>query len=436
MKRKRGKGFLLGLFVGLCTIFCTCMAIHGKDVWIVEASGKKSSSELQKDMEKAAKEKKALEAEKSSLEKEIAGIEQEKDDVVTYIQRLDAKQDELSERVRKNRANIRTMKNAIKKLRKEKKEAIALKKKQYDIMGRRIKYVYENQESGFLEILLGADTLADFFNRIEYVNKVGNYDKKLLNDYEKVCIQIDETQKSVEKKLERLTVFRQSLQYEEKTLKLLSEKKKTQLDKYQSLLKGKNTTLQNKKSAIAAQEEEMERLMAEKRKQVEAEEAARKKEEERKRQQASKKKVVPTPSPSKKPVNETATGYVWPLAAAGRITSYFGYREAPTKGASTYHQGIDISVPVGTAVLATGAGEVVTAAYSPSGGNYITIYHGNGVYSYYMHCSSLSASVGTQVSAGQQIALSGSTGISTGPHLHFAIYANGSYVNPLSYVSQ
>jgi murein DD-endopeptidase MepM/ murein hydrolase activator NlpD len=87
-------------------------------------------------------------------------------------------------------------------------------------------------------------------------------------------------------------------------------------------------------------------------------------------------------------------------------------------------------------VLATKEGKVVTATYSSSAGNYVAIYHGNGLYSYYMHCSLLNVSVGDKVKQGQVIARSGSTGISTGPHLHFAIYKNGNYVNPMYYVKQ
>ena len=100
------------------------------------------------------------------------------------------------------------------------------------------------------------------------------------------------------------------------------------------------------------------------------------------------------------------------------------------------HKGIDIATPTGTIVRAAKAGTVVTATYSASAGNFVAIYHGDGVYTYYMHNSSLRVSVGEKVTRGQTIALSGSTGISTGPHLHFAVYAHGSYVNPLNYVSR
>lgn len=125
----------------------------------------------------------------------------------------------------------------------------------------------------------------------------------------------------------------------------------------------------------------------------------------------------------------------WPLGVAGKITSNFGNRESPTAGASTYHKGIDISAPAGTAIYAAAAGKVVTAQYSSSAGNYIMIYHGNSTYTVYMHCSSLSVSVGQSVEQGQAIGAVGSTGYSTGAHLHFGISINGSYVNPLSYVS-
>ena len=129
------------------------------------------------------------------------------------------------------------------------------------------------------------------------------------------------------------------------------------------------------------------------------------------------------------------TGFTWPVPASHKITSYFGYRGQPTSGASTYHQGIDIGASTGTGIVAANSGTVVTAAYSTSAGNYIMISHGNGIYTVYMHCSQLLVSKGQSVSKGEKIALVGSTGISTGPHLHFGVSVNGTYVDPLNYVN-
>ena len=116
------------------------------------------------------------------------------------------------------------------------------------------------------------------------------------------------------------------------------------------------------------------------------------------------------------------------------ITSPFGYRESPTTGASTYHQGVDLDTGTGWPVVATRAG-IATTAYSSSAGNYVIVDHQDGYKSIYMHLSGFSISSGTVVSAGQQIGLTGSTGVSTGDHLHFGISYNGVYVNPCLYVN-
>lgn len=122
----------------------------------------------------------------------------------------------------------------------------------------------------------------------------------------------------------------------------------------------------------------------------------------------------------------------WPTDGT-TITSPFGPRNSPTAGASSNHQGIDIGVPTGTNIYACESGTVTTANYSNSAGNWVIIDHGNGYISKYMHNSQLLVSVGEQVEKGQVIAKAGSTGISTGPHLHFQIEYEGEPVDPLSF---
>lgn len=130
-----------------------------------------------------------------------------------------------------------------------------------------------------------------------------------------------------------------------------------------------------------------------------------------------------------------ASGFVWPCPSSRRITSGFGNREAPVPGASTCHRGIDVGASSGSAIVAAASGRVTTSAYSSSAGNYVVISHGGGVCTVYMHASALYVSEGEKVSQGQKIAAVGSTGFSTGPHLHFGVIVNGSYVNPLNYVN-
>ena len=135
------------------------------------------------------------------------------------------------------------------------------------------------------------------------------------------------------------------------------------------------------------------------------------------------------------PVSLGNISFIWPCPSSSRITSQFGGRSSPTEGASTNHKGVDIGASSGSDILAAASGTVTISTYSYSAGNYIMINHGGGVSTVYMHCSKLLVSVGETVKKGQVIAKVGSTGYSTGPHLHFGVRVNGAYVNPSQYVS-
>lgn len=128
--------------------------------------------------------------------------------------------------------------------------------------------------------------------------------------------------------------------------------------------------------------------------------------------------------------------WMWPVPDCRTISSYFGKRNSPTAGASTYHKGIDIACQEGTDVAATKSGTVIVAENSSFEGNWVAIEHDSHYTSYYMHNSTLLVEKGDKVSQGEVIALSGNTGISTGPHCHFAILKDGNYVNPLDYVKE
>ena len=117
------------------------------------------------------------------------------------------------------------------------------------------------------------------------------------------------------------------------------------------------------------------------------------------------------------------------------VTSRFGGRDAPTAGASTYHEGVDLGAPEGTPIYASRTGTVTTASYGSAAGYYVKLNHGDGFSSIYMHMTRYTVRSGQAVSAGQVIGYVGSTGVSTGPHLHFGISYNGSYVNPANYVN-
>lgn len=129
-------------------------------------------------------------------------------------------------------------------------------------------------------------------------------------------------------------------------------------------------------------------------------------------------------------------GSSWLVPCSYRmISSPFGLRESPTTGASRYHQGVDLAANAGTPIVASRGGTVTIASYSNSAGYYVSINHGDGFSSIYMHMTNYIVSSGQKVNQGQTIGYVGSTGISTGNHLHFGIATGGSYVNPCNYVS-
>lgn len=129
-----------------------------------------------------------------------------------------------------------------------------------------------------------------------------------------------------------------------------------------------------------------------------------------------------------------ASNLIWPSDCT-TISSYFGNRESPGGIGSTNHKGVDIAAEAGSNIYAAAGGTVTVASYSDSAGWWIKIDHGNGLCTVYMHCSELYVASGQEVGQGETIAAVGSTGNSTGPHLHFGVMVNGEYVNPLDYVS-
>ena len=189
----------------------------------------------------------------------------------------------------------------------------------------------------------------------------------------------------------------------------MKEAKKSQMEKY-SIDHKKNQSIANQYAKEAAKaEDEINKLLALKQAELERENAES---------------------------STVSSSFIWPLKVKGKITPLFGLRTRPTAGASSNHKGLDIAVSTGTPIIASAGGKVVTAQYSASAGNYVMISHGKRMYTVYMHCSRLAVSEGDQVTQGQVIAYAGSTGISTGAHLHFGVSSNGAYVDPLKYVSQ
>ncbi|WMJ90311.1 murein hydrolase activator EnvC family protein [Anaerocolumna sp. MB42-C2] len=408
------------------------------------------------EIDRAKDVKSDLEKKKQETESRLSELEKEKGDILKYIEELDKELTNLNDEIDSLNTDIKKTDKALTKARKEFKAAKVIEEDQYSIMKKRIQYMYENGDTDYLEIIMKSDNLSDVLNQVEYMSKITEYDNGLLDKYKKLKQDVADKEKNLEDKIAELNALKEQLTYEQDTVKKLASDKNKELVKYEASIDQTQALSAEYTSKLSEQEDLIEDLLEAERKRIEEEERKKKeeaerrrKEEERKRQEeAAKANNASSQNSNSNTDNDTDSntdndsgsqvkvdGFIWPCPSSTRITSTFGNREQPTEGASTYHKGIDIGASTGSSIVAAAGGSVVTAAYSVSAGNYIMIYHGDGIYTVYMHCSKLLVSAGEEVSQGQTIALVGSTGVSTGSHLHFGVSVNGTYVNPLNYVS-
>ena len=407
-------GFVKTDLPGLKTMDKVYAALQQSEAVSSDVDSSYGDDSYQGRLDAAEKKKQELQEEQKDLEKKLDNIQQFTEDVNKYVKTLDMQMTNLLDSIDENKEEMKAIREEIQEVNEEYEKAQSLQQEQYEGMKAHIKYMYENSDNNYLVYLMKSLSLADFLSREEYVEKVTNYDKVLLNRYQQVLDEVTLAQQKAQEKQKEVTATKNSLKYEKEKVQQLSQEKTRQIKVYQGLISDNKQNVASYAAQIAAQEREIEGILQQNRDNISARE-----------KDGDTVQVMPT------------TGeYAWPLPVSGRITSTFGYRKAPTAGASSYHKGVDIAVNTGTNVLACKEGKVVTAAYSSSAGNYVAVYHGGGIYSYYMHCSQLKVSVGDHVEKGQVIARSGSTGISTGPHLHFAMYKSGNYVNPMYYVKQ
>ena len=376
----------------------------------------------------AKNKKTALEAEKKKTEQELKNLEGLKSDTTAYVKKLDSSLESIGNELSKLNDDIDAKEKQIDTTKQELSEAKETEKSQYESMKLRIKYMYEKGDSTYVDLLMESGSLSELLSKAEYITKISSYDRQKLDEYAATKEKIAEKEKSLESEHAELLMLQDETEAKQASVEKLLAAKQTELQNYETKIASAEGQISEYAKSIEAQENQIKSIEAEiKRK----EEEARKKAEEEKKKAAAANKAAQT----YKTVSLGDISFTWPCPASGRITSGFGGRKSPTKGASSNHQGIDISAPTGTSIVAAAAGEVVIATYSSSAGNYVMISHGGGVYTVYMHASSLLVSQGQSVKKGQTIAKVGSTGYSTGSHLHFGVRVNGSYVNPTKYVS-
>ncbi len=419
MRRKK----ILSLILMAGIVFGLCLSYREPGVMA-------ETTDFDAQIKKAEETKKEAQERVNELKKDIASLEKDKGNILNYVKKVDKKIENVSKTMKKLDSQIEEARKELVKLEEQLEIAENLEKEQYETMKKRIKYMYESGGDDYVAMIFSAESLGDFLNRSEYIEKISKYDKDLFGRFVETKNSTEIRRGVMESKVEEIAELKDQAATEKAALKSLKSSKKTEIEKLNSAITATDSKAKTFREKVAKAEREVENLLLEKQKEIEKREAARKAAEAKNGTTGA----AADPAADTYAVNHG--GLRWPLRVPGRISSEFGSRTSPTAGASTNHQGIDIAVSAGTPIVAAGDGTVVTAAYSASAGNYIMLYHGNSLYTVYMHASKLAVSEGAQVKQGDVIAYVGSTGISTGAHLHFGVSVNGAYVNPRNYVSQ
>ena len=304
---------------------------------------------------------------------------------------------------------------------------------QTELLRSRIRAMEENSSYSYASFIFDSSSVTELLSRIGDVNDIMHYDKALEEEYMAAREDVESIKKSYEEVRHEQELLQKELDTKQAELDAQVEAAYTMIADIETL----SDDAQAEYDAIAEAEAEAEETLQEAIRKRAAEEAAK--------NAANNANSGGTSGGSGGNSGgggssgggsaTSLSNLQWPVPSCTLITSRFGYRVAPTTGASTYHGGLDIGAGMGASIVAAGAGDVIYAGDNGGYGKCVMIDHGNGVVTVYAHMSSIGVSYGQYVTAGQYVGAVGSTGVSTGPHCHFEIRINGAQTDPAAYFS-
>ncbi|MEG2338490.1 MAG: peptidoglycan DD-metalloendopeptidase family protein [Clostridium sp.] len=373
-----------------------------------EISNKKEEiKDYQNKLEQTKKDRKQIEAEAAKLDLEVEASEKKLKELTSRITVLEKDNKSIQEEIKKSQIKM---------------------DENYKIMADIIKIEYEQQSVGYISLLLESKSFSNFLRRVEVVFGLIKNNDKVINETKTLEKNLTVKKATLESQINEFEAKKVEATKENANLQALKIKKKSEIDKLilaQGQISSDIKLSQNQLDELESSREELEQ------------------------------EIKPNPGGGSTGGGSTGGGstgggstgggstgggdqqggnFTWPVPGHKYISSKFGYRKHPISGQMKLHSGIDIPAPAGTPVVAASSGKVVMSKYHNAYGNFIAVDHGGGVVSYYAHNTERLVSVGDTVSKGQKIATVGTTGYSTGNHLHFEIKKNGQFVDPEGYL--
>lgn len=349
----------------------------------------------------------------TDLQKLKRDLESKRTDLKKYVTELDNSLAEVEKNIEELKRQITEKEDEIVRTQDELDAAVERENSQKESMVSYIRLVYEMGDPQAMDILLTSSSFSDFLNKADYVEKVVSYEQMMWQDYKTTREYVELCKEQLELEREILEQTRTNVETEQHNLEVLIDQKNRDIISYETDINTKEQAIKELEEEIKAQEEEISAL--------EATIA-----EEKRRLLANNGKVL------------TYDGgmFKFPLANYTRVSDEYGMRIHPTLGVEQFHNGVDFAAPAGTAIYAAYDGRVVAATYSATMGNYVMIDHGDELYTIYMHASALYVEKDEVVVRGETIAAVGTTGRSTGNHLHFSVRLNGTYTSPWNYLKE
>ena len=392
MKKKTVRlisGAVAGILVGAMLVSVVASGIvYAGAASSAELKDKLSSledqkAEIKKELDSTASKVSDIEKTRAALQKEITLTKEEIETVKAYIERLQQQIDVKS-------TELESAQKAL-----EAKE---------ENFSQTVRTTYEQGDISYLEVLLNSSSFSDLLNRLDIVSTIMDDNKKIVAEYTAAKEDIQQKRDDLQKTQDEQVQYQDNLNYKAEELKSSEAQQKAlqeSLEAYQKEQKAEYERITNEMDSVSDQ------IAEQSRKEAAAAAAAA----------------------------ETETTPADDLPGYTVASSRYGWRVHPIYGTRKFHKGEDIPAPTGAAIVAAASGTVTTAGWVSGYGNYTVINHGGGVMTAYGHQSAIYVSVGQTVSAGQTIGAVGSTGNSTGPHLHFEVYVNGATQSPMSYFS-
>lgn len=372
-----------------------------------------SIKQKQGQISQAQDDKKKIQGNISNVKDMVKKLDAEKQDLANYVVKLDADLDEIQENIEELKELIEDKEAEITEAEEDLLEAERIQLDQYEAMKKRIRYMYERGNSYYVDMLLSAESFGDMINKTDYIEQLSRYDKSKLEEYVANCEYVEACKLALESERDVLEEAKAEVEKQEESLEILIGEKEKEIT-------AKEADINNKEAAIREYEAEL----AEQTEIIRALEQAVIEE---------KKKLA---EESGNIIRYDGGMFAFPAPDYTRVTDDYGNRIHPILGVQQFHNGVDLASPGGSRILCAYDGEVVAADYSSTMGNYIMVNHGDGLYTIYMHASKLYVSKGEKVVRGEKIAAVGSTGRSTGNHLHFSVRLNGNYVSPWNYLKK